>query len=362
MLQEFENQTLSESLGTLPPPEVVFGRSEVMKEVWAKIQRIKDAAVPVLIRGESGTGKEVIAKFIHTRSAWVNSPFVKVHCPAIPGTLLESELFGYEAGSFTGADRSKPGRVEAAHRGILFLDEIAELEPSLQVKLLHLLQDGHIFRIGAQEGRVVDARIICATHRVLEQEIAIGRFRQDLFYRINVVTVYLPPLRERKEDIPGMAQYFLRASEQRFNTKVAPLSDEWLDRLQEHDWPGNVRELENVIGNYVVLGPEASLPGDPGDPVPQSARNGVEVAEGTISLRKIGRRAAREAERRVILRVLKSVRGNRKQAARTLNISYRALLYKLKEVGIPPKRILEAQPEGSFSRPRAFQVGGYERS
>jgi two-component system response regulator AtoC len=354
MLQDFENDvTPSDPLGTLPSPEIIFGRSNVMKEVRTKIERIKDAAVPVLIRGESGTGKEVIAKFIHTHSSWVNSPFVKVHCPAIPGMLLESELFGYEAGSFTGADRSKPGRVEAAHRGILFLDEIAELEPALQVKLLHLLQDGHIFRIGAQEGRVVDARIICATHRQLEQEIATGRFRQDLFYRINVVTIYLPPLRDRKEDIPGMAQYFLRLSQERFHTQVPPLSDEWLERLQEHDWPGNVRELENVIGNYVVLGPEASLPGEVENPAAQTAKS-VEVPEGTISLRKIGRRAARDAERRVILRVLKSVRGNRKQAARTLNISYRALLYKLKEVGIPPKRILEAQTQSAFSRRGAF--------
>jgi two-component system response regulator AtoC len=351
MLQELENTQPHSDL-ELPSPDVIFGRSDAMKEVQSKIERIKDAAVPVLIRGESGTGKEVIAKFIHTHSSWVNSPFVKVHCPAIPATLLESELFGYEAGSFTGADRSKPGRVEAAHRGILFLDEIAELEPGLQVKLLHLLQDGHIFRIGAQEGRVVDARIICATHRQLEQEIALGRFRQDLFYRINVVTVNLPPLRERKEDIPGMAQHFLCISQQRFNTKVAPLSDEWLERLQEHDWPGNIRELENVIGNYVVLGPEASLPGEP-SLIPQTIQR-VGIPDGTISLRKIGRRAAREAERRVILRVLKSVRGNRKQAARTLNISYRALLYKLKEVGIPPKRVLEAKPEGAFSRMRAF--------
>lgn len=353
MLHELENtQSYSDALGALPSPEVIFGRSDPMKEIRSKIDRVKDAVVPVLILGESGTGKEVIARYIHTQSSWVNSPFVKVHCPAIPGTLLESELFGYEAGSFTGADRSKPGRVEAANRGILFLDEIAELEPGLQVKLLHLLQDGHIFRIGAQEGRVVNARIICATHRQLEQEIAVGRFRQDLFYRINVVTVHLPPLRDRKEDIPGMAQYFLRLSQQRFNTQVAPLSDEWLERLQEHNWPGNVRELENVIGNYVVLGPEASLPGEE-SAIPQPVQS-VEVPEGTISLRKIGRRAAREAERRVILRVLKSVRGNRKQAARTLNISYRALLYKLKEVGIPPKRVLEGQPEGAFSRMRAF--------
>jgi two-component system, NtrC family, response regulator AtoC len=352
MSQDFEHNLVpSDSLGVLPPPEVIFGRSEIMKEIRTKIDRIKDAAVPVLIRGESGTGKEVIAKFIHRHSSWVNTPFVKVHCPAIPGSLLESELFGYEAGSFTGADRPKPGRVEAAHRGTLFLDEIAELEPSLQVKLLHLLQDGHVFRIGALQGRFVDARIICATHRQLEQEIAIGRFRQDLFYRINVVTIYLPPLRERKEDIPIMAQYFLRVSEERFNVHVASLSDEWLDRLQEHDWPGNVRELENVIGNYVVLGPEASLPGGvSSSPIQQTAKNNLESLEGTISLRKIGRRAAREAERRVILRVLKSVRGNRKQAARTLNISYRALLYKLKEVGIPPKRILEAQPENAMSR------------
>ena len=182
-----------------------------MQAVRQRIEKVASANVPVLIRGESGTGKEILAKLVHCLSPWEDGPFVKVNCPAIPGTLLESELFGYEKGAFTGAYGTKPGRIELAHRGTLFLDEIAELDPGLQAKLLQLLQDGQFCRIGAQEDTRVEVRVVCATNRELEKEIEAGSFRQDLFYRINVVSIRLPALRERRQDIPELMGYFLRA-------------------------------------------------------------------------------------------------------------------------------------------------------
>src|SRR5690348_5910413 len=193
--------SLVQSLGEIPPESVVFGRSEAMRMLRERLDKVAGANVPVLIHGESGTGKDIIARLIHGFSPWRTGPFVKVNCPAIPGTLLESELFGYEKGAFTGAYGSKPGRVELAHRGTLFLDEISELDLDLQSKLLQLLQDGQFCRIGAQEDKRVEVRIVCATNRHLETEIENGTFRQDLFYRINVVNLALPPLRERRADI-----------------------------------------------------------------------------------------------------------------------------------------------------------------
>ena len=200
---------LAQSLGEIPPDAVVFGRTEAMQLLRERLVKVAGANVPVLIQGESGTGKDIIARMIHGLSPWKTGPYVKVNCPAIPGTLLESELFGYEKGAFTGAYGSKPGRVEMAHRGTLFLDEISELDPALQSKLLQLLQDGQFCRIGAQEDKKVEVRIVCATNRQLDVEIENGTFRQDLFYRINVVNLQLPPLRERRGDIEDLADYFL---------------------------------------------------------------------------------------------------------------------------------------------------------
>src|SRR5881227_2327801 len=193
--------SLITSLGEIPPEAVIFGNSEIMQALRQRLDKVASANVPVLIQGESGTGKDIIARMIHGLSPWRNGPFVKVNCPAIPGTLLESELFGYEKGAFTGAYGSKPGRVELAHRGSLFLHEISELDMPLQSKLLQLLQDGQFCRIGAQADKKVEVRVVCATNRHLEHEIESGTFRQDLFYRINVVNLYLPPLRERRGDI-----------------------------------------------------------------------------------------------------------------------------------------------------------------
>src|ERR1700679_2162641 len=212
--------SLVQPLGEMPPESVVFGPPHAMRALRERLTKIAGANVPVLIHGESGTGKDIIARMIHTSSPWKTGPWVKVNCPAIPGTLLESELFGYEKGAFTGAFGMKPGRVEMAHRGTLFLDEISELDMSLQSKLLQLLQDGQFCRIGAQEDKKVEVRVVCATNRKLEEEIENGTFRSDLYYRINVVNLQLPPLRERANDIPELAAYFLEYHNRKYNCRA----------------------------------------------------------------------------------------------------------------------------------------------
>src|ERR1700678_589479 len=210
--------SLVQPLGEMPPSAVVFGQTAAMQALQERLMKLAGANVPVLIQGESGTGKDIIARMIHANSPWKTGPWVKVNCPAIPGTLLESELFGYEKGAFTGAFGMKPGRVEMAHRGTLFLDEIAELDGMLQAKLLQLLQVGQFSRIGAQEDKKVEVRVVCATNRVLEDEIANGSFRADLFYRINVVNLHMPPLRERSSDLPNLIAYFLVNYNRKFNS------------------------------------------------------------------------------------------------------------------------------------------------
>src|ERR1700728_279821 len=212
--------SLIQPLGEMPPEDVIFGGTEVMRGLRERMAKIAGANVPVLIQGESGTGKDIIARMIHSASPWKTGPWVKVNCPAIPGTLLESELFGYEKGAFTGAFGMKPGRVEMAHRGTLFLDEISELDMSLQSKLLQLLQDGQFSRIGAQEDKKVEVRIVCATNRELHEEIEQGNFRPDLFYRIATMTIHLPPLRERAVDLPIICDYLLQHYNERLNGKA----------------------------------------------------------------------------------------------------------------------------------------------
>src|SRR5450631_4060191 len=212
----------------MPPDAVIFGQTAAMREVRNKLERVAGANLSILITGESGTGKDIVARLLHLYSPWANGPFVKVNCPAIPGTLLESELFGYEKGACTGAVGTKPGRVEMAHRGTLFLDEISELDPTLQAKLLQLLQDGQFSRIGAQEDKKVEVRVVCATNRKLESEIESGTFRQDLYYRINVVNLHMPALRERRGDIEDLCAYFLEYYNRKFNCRARPLSGEVL--------------------------------------------------------------------------------------------------------------------------------------
>ncbi len=321
----------------LPPEAAIFGQSEAMRAVRLRVEKVAGTEVPVLIQGESGTGKEILAKLIHARSPWRASPFVKVRCPAIPATLFESELFGYEKGAFTGAYSSKPGRVELAHRGTLFLDEIAELDPGLQAKLLQLLQDGQFCRIGDQEDKRVEARVICATNRHLEQEIESGNFRSDLFYRINVINIRMPPLRERREDIPVLADYFLADFNRRFQQNAPAFSKEVVQLLRHGEWPGNIRELENWVARYVIVGSEEGLCRQSFEKRP--APVAIEVSEdGSIPLKRIAKQAMREMERNLILKVLQANHWNRRKAAQILNISYRTLIYKIRETSLASKR------------------------
>jgi len=336
--------TLVQPLGEMPPDAIVFGRTEAMQAVRDRLTKLAGANVPVLIQGESGTGKDIIARMIHAASPWKNGPWVKVNCPAIPGTLLESELFGYEKGAFTGAYGVKPGRVEMAHRGTLFLDEISELDMSLQSKLLQLLQDGQFCRIGAQEDKKVEVRVVCATNRKLEQEIENGTFRSDLFYRINVVNLYLPPLRERAADIPELVTYFLDYHNRKYNCRARFLSNEMMTSLRKYHWPGNIRELENLVKRYVILGNEDVIATDLA-PRPADLFNADIPVDGQISLKKLTKQAVRELERKVILKVLQNHHWNRKQAARALSISYRALLYKIRDAGLPSNRMMRRDPQ-----------------
>ncbi len=275
---------------------------------------------------------------LHQRSPWGTGPFVKVNCPAIPGTLLESELFGYEKGAFTGAYGTKPGRVELAHRGTLFLDEIAELDSAMQAKLLQVLQDGQFSRIGAQEDKRVEVRVVCATNRPLQQEINSGNFRQDLFYRINALSVQLPPLRERAADIPGLVQYFLGRFNREYNLNVRPPSSQLLDLLRRHHWPGNIRELENIVRNYVILGSEQTIYSELLSRTEETVNRNFPPS-GSISLKGLTRKVIVEFERKIISQALEANSWNRRQTARALNISYRCLIYKISKTGIAPKNM-----------------------
>ncbi len=336
--------SLVQSLGEIPPESIVFGRSDAMQSLRERLDKVASANVPVLIQGESGTGKDIIARMIHGFSPWKTGPFVKVNCPAIPGTLLESELFGYEKGAFTGAYGSKPGRVEMAHRGTLFLDEISELDLALQSKLLQLLQDGQFCRIGAQEDKRVEVRVVCATNRQLEVEIESGTFRQDLFYRINVVNLRMPALRERRGDIQDLVTYFLEYYNRKYNCRAKAISPDLMRVLEKYHWPGNIRELENLVKRYVILGNEDVISSDLVAREQEYFNPDINL-DGPISLKKLTRQAVRELERKVILKVLQANHWNRKQAARALSISYRALLYKIRDAGLPPNRSTRRRPE-----------------
>ena len=314
-----------------------------MQAVRQRIDKVASSGVPILIQGDSGTGKDLLARFIHDLSSGPENPFVKVNCAAIPGSLLESELFGYEKGAFTGAHSAKPGRVELANNGTLFLDGINDIDMSLQAKLLQLLQDGQFSRIGGQEDRHVQVRVICATNRRLENEIASGRFRADLYYRINVVSIQLPALRARSEDIPELASYFLEVHKTRHNIPAKPLSHAAARLLERHPWPGNIRELENLIERYVILGSEEAVSSELLS-WEQSHATPETPIDGQIHLKKVTRQAVHELEGKIILSVLEANRWNRKRTASALKISYRALLYKIRRAGLPPKRGINVHP------------------
>ena len=334
----------------------LFGTSPLMEEVKNTIEQVADTTATVLIRGESGTGKEVVARMIYAQSGRYDKAFVKVNCAAIPHELLESELFGYEPGAFTGANRQKLGKFDLANAGTLFLDEISEMHPALQAKLLHVLQDGEFARLGGKRDISVDVRVLAATNKLLEHAVSDGTFREDLFYRLNVITIHIPPLRERREEIPVFLDYFLRKYSEFYGKQPAPFGDSALNCMMEYSWPGNIRELENLVKRYVIVGNEAQiirelstpkpiitsmpnvtvLPKTSDSAVPTALRSDGSKGNGSStdnpSLLEIGRRAALSAEREAIERVLTQTRWNRRQAAKILKISYKALLNKLKAI------------------------------
>jgi two-component system response regulator AtoC len=245
----------------------LLGRSEKMREVHDLIQRVADTDVTVLIRGESGTGKELVARAIHHASPRKHRPFVKVNCAALPSELLESELFGFERGAFTGAIQHKPGKFEFANEGTMFLDEISEMQPPLQSKLLQVLQDGEFARLGGRGDVRVDVRIVTATNRDLEAAVSEGQFREDLFFRLNVVSITLPPLRQRRDEIPALTDMFVARYAEHYNKPHIQLANDTRRLFDEYDWPGNVRELENLIKRAVVLGSDESIRRDLADSI-----------------------------------------------------------------------------------------------
>jgi two-component system response regulator AtoC len=369
-----EVATLRDQLQSQSKYTMLFGHSERMAEVQDLIERVADTDVTVLIRGESGTGKELVARALCGSSLRRDKPFVKVNCAALPTELLESELFGFERGAFTGAIQHKPGKFEFANHGTMFLDEIGDMSVALQAKLLQVLQDGEFSRLGGKHDVRVDVRVVAATNKDLEQAVADGQFREDLFFRLNVVCINMPPLRERREEIPVLSDYFLKKYSVHYNKPYSALSQETMNLLMEYDWPGNIRELENLMKRTVVLASEApikkemthgiamaahrvqaaiaaqrppralapvaaragaaaSLPQPPGPLTPTEIACAAADA-GNYSLKDISRTAAREAERELILRMLQQTRWNRKETAEILGISYKALLYKIKENGL----------------------------
>jgi two-component system, NtrC family, response regulator AtoC len=357
-----------------------WSESPAMRQVALIVEQVSDSDVTVLIRGESGVGKELVARAIHQRSTRRNKAFVKVNCAALPAELLESELFGHEKGAFTGAATTRIGKFEQAHGGTIFLDEIGEMKPALQAKLLHVLQDAEFTKLGSNKKITVDVRVVTATNRDLEQMMVRGDFREDLYYRLKVIEAYVPPLRERRDEIPKLTDFFLAKYSQRYNRPARSISEELRQHFLGYEWPGNVRELENMIKRFVILQDESLVirelskprlvpnlpPMEPGPPafhapapqavaapppqafgvppssaVPVDAEDADEEADvppppstDGRRLSDVAREAALSAERTVIADTLRQVHWNRRKAAQLLGVSYKTLLNKIKETGI----------------------------
>ncbi len=316
--------------------ETALWQSPRMRDAWKVIEQAAQVDITVLICGETGTGKDLVARAVHHLSSRKRRPFVKVNCAAVPRELLESELFGHERGAFTGAHQLKIGKFESADHGTIFLDEIGDLHPALQAKLLHVLQDGEFSRVGAKSTLKVDVRIIAATNQDIEKAVAAGRFRDDLYYRLNVIQIVVPPLRERVEEIPLLVNYFAQRYSRIYNRDGFTVSPKVMDHLLQHDYPGNIRELENILKRMIVLNdPHLSKIATPLGKTDRDG-NGIPDPPEVLSLKDISRGAAMAAEREAISKVLEQTRWNRVKAAKLLNISYRALLYKIKDVGLEP--------------------------
>jgi two-component system response regulator AtoC len=314
----------------------IIGQSPAMREIYSIIDKVAATPSTVLITGESGTGKELIAQALHDQSDRRDRALIKVNCAAIPGTLIESELFGYEKGAFTGATTSKPGRFELADGGTLFLDEVGEIPGEMQVKLLRALQNGEFERVGGIKTMKVDVRLVAATNRDLRHAIEVGQFREDLFYRLNVVQVHLPPLRERRSDIPLLTDHFVGKFNVRLARSVRGIDSEARDRLGAYDWPGNIRELENVVERCILFcdGDTITVPDLPGEVRNGQAPDQPALAEGETSLKAHVRAAAERVERELILRALDQTGGNVTHSARLLKISRKSLQNKMKEFGL----------------------------
>jgi two-component system, NtrC family, response regulator AtoC len=361
-LEELKTKTRAED-----EYKLLFSQSERMNKIQSIVDQVANTDITILITGESGTGKELVAKALHKASDRTGEPFIKVNCAALPRELLESELFGFEKGAFTGAHRRKYGRFEMAQNGTIFLDEISEMHPDLQSKLLHVLQEKQFYRIGGEREVRVNCRILAATNKNLDRMVDEGRFRRDLFYRINVVNIAMPPLRERREDVPLLVEYFLTRYTDMYNRDRIRVSPRLTEMFLTYSWPGNIRELENNIKRLVILGNEGQLiaeflrkkengaftalpdSGDgPGLFRPSAARApivplGREDGDGDLfgfdlpekaTLKEVAKIAQRRAERSLLEKVLKQTKWNRRKAAHLLDVSYKALLYKIKECGL----------------------------
>ncbi len=327
-----ENQALQAALRqTLPKTPLVY-TSAAMQEVMSLVSRVAATDATVLITGETGTGKELVARVIHHLSPRREAPFVAVNVAALPDTLVEAELFGYEKGAFTGADRRRIGRLEAAHRGTLFLDEVGELPPPVQVKLLRFLQERTIERLGSNESLELDVRVVAATNRDLEALVREGKFREDLFYRLNVVRIHLPPLRERRQDILPLARHFLREYARKHGKPVEDFTREAVDALLAYEFPGNVRELQNLVERAVILarGPWI-LRQDLG--LPQAPSTSIDLSAGSTLDEQLA-----NVERRLILEALEQAGGVQAKAARLLGLSERALRYRMERLGLKTPR------------------------
>ncbi|MCH2110682.1 MAG: sigma-54 dependent transcriptional regulator, partial [Polyangiaceae bacterium] len=327
-----ENRALREEIQKSATFESILARSANMQKIFRTISKISDFKTTVLVSGESGVGKELVARALHQRSSRRGGPFIAVNCGAIPDNLLESELFGHKRGAFTDAISDRQGLFESANGGTLFLDEIVELPLGLQVKLLRVLEDEKIRRVGESRDIQVDVRIIAATHRDLQAETEAGRFREDLFYRLNVLQIAVPPLRERREDIPLLLEHFIDRNNLRLGTNIQGVTSEARRLLYEYSWPGNVRELENTVERAMVLCEKQQIAMQDLTERIREARDPIKLhlASGELSVKK----TTRFMEEVLIRRALKKTNGNRTRAAELLEISHRALLYKIKDYQI----------------------------
>jgi two-component system response regulator AtoC len=331
-------QVYSDEVEELADDVFFIAASPAMRKIRSQAALVANVDIPVLLLGESGTGKEVLARLIHKLSPRAHRTFLKVNCAAVPADLLESELFGYEPGAFTGATHAKPGKFEICNKGTILLDEIGEMPPLLQAKLLHVLQDQQFSRLGSRSVIKVDVRILAATNINIPEALATKRLREDLYYRLNAFTLHLPPLRDRKEEVPILLRHSMTRMAERYARAPLPLTPALLQACHDHPWPGNLRELNNFLKRYLILGDEnlAVAELQPKNDSPGGGRgdSGTRGSESGGGLKSLARSAKDEAEAEAIAKALEETNWNRKQAATILQISYKALLYKIRQYGI----------------------------